>query len=479
MVFETRTLPVIALGLLASCNIFNTTGGLPFLITVNGAVTPAGARGSQIFLSGGNFGSVQGNSQVLFSNALGGLTVPGTIAQASDWSDNYIIITVPTGAFSGGMIVQTSNGTSSIKEFTVSPDVPNIPSTLFTPSAVSWTPSNSLPVGLSGNALVYARVRATGVDTGFVYSIGGADNTGTPTNDVEYAVVAADGSLGAWTPAGSTGLPAVAFHAAVAATPRNSFASSPGFLYVLGGATNSAGTIYRATLSATGTVGAWSSIGTLPAALHSLSAMVYLGSLYVVGGATSGNAPVATVYRTAIQIDGSIGAWQNQGSLPGPRARLGIGALGNYVYAIGGDSATLAPDDTVSSKATATVFYGKLQPGSRNITSWAATGPLQTPRSAHSVVIAGGSILVTGGLYSGRLTGSNEASYATITPADGTVGSFTVATGGTKLTSNLFNHAATGYLAGLSGSSPTFHVLVVGGDDVNSPGTKHVQTFTY
>src|SRR3989454_10847446 len=477
MTLETRTLSVIAFtGLIAACG--GGTVGIPFIGSVNGAASPAGAVGAQVIISGVSYGDVQGSSQALFTNSLGGLSVAAPIAQASDWTNTYIITTVPAGAFSGALVVQTGGGTSGGWPFTVSPSVPNVP---LTPSAVSWTAGSSLPVAVSGNAAVYARLRTTyGTDTGFVYSIGGADNSGAPTSGVYYAAVATNGSLGAWT--ATTSLPtALAFHAAVAATPRNSFVNSTGYLYVLGGTTNSSGMIYRATLSATGTVGNWTSIGTLPAVLHSFAAIIHLGSLYVVGGADGSNVAHADVWRTPIQVNGDLTIpFTTQGSLPAPRARLGIGAYGLYLYAVGGDNATLAPNDpTLPNSGFTAVYYGKLNPSSHNITSWSATGLLETGRSAHTAVVAGGNVLVTGGLYSGATMGTDEESYAAINAADGTVVSFTMASGGTKLTSNLFNHAAVGYLSGLSGSNGVFHVLVVGGDDVNTPGTKHAQTFTY
>ncbi|PYP33286.1 MAG: hypothetical protein DMD49_03650 [Gemmatimonadetes bacterium] len=474
MTLETRTLSVIAFtGLIAACG--GGTVGIPFIGSVNGAASPAGAVGAQVIISGVSYGDVQGSSQVLFTNSLGGLSVAAPIAQASDWTNTYIITTVPAGAFSGALVVQTGGGTSGGWPFTVSPSVPNVP---LTPSAVSWTAGSSLPVAVSGNAAVYARVRTTyGTDTGFVYSIGGADNTGTPTTGVYYAGIGTNGSLEAWKATAS--LPAaLAFHAAVAATPRNSPVNTTGYLYVLGGATNSSGTVYRAALNADGTVGAWTSVGTLPP-LHSFGAIIHLGSLYVVGGANnSANTAVATVYRRTIQVDGSLTTPPGtQGPLPAPRARLGIGAYGLYMYAVGGDTATLAPNDaTPPNSGVVAVFYGKLNPSSHDIATWTAAGQLETARSAHTAVIAGGNILVTGGLYSGAATGTNEDSYAAIA-ADGTVGSFSPASGGTKLTSNLFNHAAIGYLS--TGSNPTFHLVVVGGDNVNAPGTKSAQSFIY
>ena len=49
--------------------------------------------------------------------------------------------------------------------------------------------------------------------------------------------------------------------------------------------------------------------------------------------------------------------------------------------------------------------------------------PTSQTASAHTALIAGGNILVTGGLYCGALTGSHKGSCSVITAADGTVGS--------------------------------------------------------
>jgi len=475
MTFRLRSPAVVALTtLLAACG---GTGfiGVPFVTSVNGASWPAGAVGSQVVISGQVFGSVQGSSQVLFTNAVGGIALPATITSASNWTDTYIITTVPAGAFKGPVVVSTGGGIGGGTIFTVTPSVPEVP---FTPSAVSWTAGSPLPVGVSGNAVAHAQIRTASRDTGFVYSVGGADNTGAAVTGVYYAAVTTTGALGAWT--ATTALPTgLAFHAAVVATQRNSAVTSIGYLYALGGSTNSSGAVYRAALNADGSVGTWSSIATLPAALHSFAAIIYRGSLYVVGGAANGtNAPVATVYRTPIQLNGSLGfsssqTWATEGALPARRARLSIAAFGLYLYAIAGDSATLSPNDSIPrASETATVFFGRLSPNSHEVAAWSVAGTLDVARSAHTAVIAGGNILVTGGLYAGASTGTNDESYAALTLADGTIGSFSVATANTI---HVFNHGATGYLGG----DGTFHVVVAGGDDVNTPGTKHVETFTY
>ena len=480
-VFRAPSLAALAIAFEACGNPFALPSQLPFLANVNGAQSPSGGVGSKILLSGYTFRDVKGSSEVLFTDANGIPNVASPITFAADWADTYILATVPTGSVTGFVVVRTAAGTSVGKPFAVQGAIPTAP---LTPSAVSWTQSgSSLATAVSGNAVAFAQLALSGTaDTEFVYSAGGADNAGNPTTGVYSAGVATNGTLQAWTSTGS-GLPALAYAAAVAATPRNSYVQQTGYLYVLGGVNASGQTvapIYSAPLNANGTVGAFTqSAVSLPAPLRSFGAMVYLGSLYVVGGATTGNTAVATVYRSPIGVDGTLGAWKVQtGSLPGPRARLGIGAFGLYLYAVGGDSAALSPTDTGTTKSSSALFFGRLDPSTHEVASWTSTGALDVPRSAHSVVISGGNILVTGGLYAGALTGTREASYAAIN-ADGTVGAFAAATGTNTIrllcSCSVFNHGATGYLAG----NGSFHVLVAGGDNVNAPGVKRTGAFTY
>ena len=96
----------------------------------------------------------------------------------------------------------------------------------------------------------------------------------------------------------------------------------------------------------------------------------------------------------------------------------------------------------------------------------------------HTALVAGGDVLVTAGLYNGAATGATEESYAQLN-ADGTLASFNGATGSNTILSqgggNLYNHAVVGYVD----ADGAFHVLVLGGDDVNAPGTKHAGGLYY
>lgn len=454
---------------------------VPALQYVDGATKPSGNTGSTVILEGQAFGDRQGAGEVLFSNGTGG-TIAAVIASPSDWTNTFIVTTVPSGAASGDVVVQTGTGTSNALSFTLTSNA------TFSPSTISWTATTSLPVGLSGHSAAFAVVGGASPNN-LVYVTGGADSTYVPRTDVYYATIQADGTLSTWTT--TVALPgAVAFHASVVATPGNSRIKGAGFMYVLGGATDAAGTpsatIYRGALdSLTGAVTGWATLTTtLPAPVHSLGAVIFRGDLYIAGGATTGNAPVAGVYRARIDSTGALGPWQTEPALPFGRAYHGFGQFGGFLYAFGGDSAAVTPNDsnyTTNGTKLSQVVYSRinLRTGDLVGTTWTVNASGMTKAAnKHTAVFAGGTVLITAGLYNGAATGSTEETYAQIN-ADGTVGSFNGATGSHTISSaggaNLFNHAALGYVD----ANGVAHVLILGGDAVNAPGKKRSEVWFY
>lgn len=453
----------------------------PTLSYVNGATRPSGNPGSTVILEGDAFGDHQGTGQVLFSNGAGG-TLAATIASPDDWTNTFIVTTLPSGAGTGPVVVTTGTGTSDSLTFTVTSNA------TFSPSTIGWTATTSLPVGVSGHAAVFANVGGDSSSQNLVYVIGGADSTYVPLADVVYAPVQGSGQLGAWTSTASLPTP-IAFEAAVAATPANSrIKNAAGYLYVLGGATDASGTptatIMRGTLDSLGAVAAWTTLGTsLPVPLHSLGAVIFRGDLYIEGGATTGNAPQAAVFRSRIDSTGALGPWQSQPSLPFARAYAPLSQFGGYLYVWGGDSTAVTPNDssyTQNATKLNQITFAKINLRTGDLTGpWVVNSTTLTKAVAkHTAVIAGGTVLVTGGLYNGAGSGSSEESYAQIN-SDGTVASLNGATGSHTISSagggNLFNQAALTYID----ASGVAHVLVLGGDDVNKPGKKHAQVWYY
>lgn len=68
-----------------------------------------------------------------------------TIASADNWTDTFILTTVPTDAESGPVLVETATGESESLESTVTS------SATFSPSTIAWTETQALPLALSGH----------------------------------------------------------------------------------------------------------------------------------------------------------------------------------------------------------------------------------------------------------------------------------------------------------------------------------------
>ncbi|MEX2258177.1 MAG: hypothetical protein WD672_05655 [Woeseia sp.] len=462
------------------------TAVAPTLSFVNSATKPSGNVGSTVIIEGEAFGDLQGTGEVLFSDGAGG-TIAATIASEDDWIDTFIVTTVPSGAEDGPIVVVTATGTSNELPFNVTE------AATFSPSTINWTSTAALPVGLSGHEAVFVPIDdAQGVRTNYVHVVGGASNDGVPLAEVNVATIQANGTLGAW--AATAPLPAGrAFHTVVVATPFNSKIAGAGEVYVIGGIDTVGGqpltTVHRATLNEDGTVGdgtaaSWTETAALPEPLHSHGVAIFRGAIYVVGGATTDNAPVASVYRARPDEQGELSAWEALTALPSARAYHDVRSFGGFLYSVGGETAQVNPNDSDflnNDSKLAEIAYVpiNLRNGDIDVADWTINAnALPKKRSKHSMLVAGGNIFVTSGLYAGAGTGSSENEFAQIN-SDGSVGSVNGATGSNTLLTeggaNLFNQTAISYID----ADGVAHVMVLGGDNVNLPGNKRSGVLFY
>jgi hypothetical protein len=279
----------------------------------------------------------------------------------------------------------------------------------------------------------------------------------------------------------------VSQHVTLAATPFNSKVQSSGYLYVMGGIEAKSGepvaTIRRVPLDEDGMTGSPEAASLLPMPLHSFGAVVFRSTIYLVGGATTGDEPVAAVHRAAIDTLGNIGPWKELADLPEARAHHQLAGFGGFLYAVGGETAAVDVDDgnySQNASKLSSVAHARIDLRSGLLSSgWSTSGgSMQKARSKHVAVAAGGSLFVSSGLYAAAGTGSSENSYATL-DADGTVGSFGGATGSNTLLSvggvNLFNTRGVTYVDG----SGVAHVMILGGDDVTLLGQKSARVLYY
>jgi hypothetical protein len=455
------------------------TAVAPRLSFVNAATKPSGNPGSTVIIEGDAFGDVQGSGQVLFSNGAGGAVV-ASIAAPDDWTNTFIVTTVSSSAQSGPIFVTTATGASDSLHFNVTQNA------TFSPSTISWTETTAMPEPLSGHSAIYVPIDdALGSTVQRAYVVGGTRLDGTLTGQIHHAEIQATGGLDPWV--STTGLTEPrAFSAVVAATPFNSKVPGTGRIIVLGGIDENGDpstTVYSTALDSEGNLSNVLEATPLPVPLHSAGAIIFRSHVYLAGGATTDHGPVASAYRAAIDTLGVLGNWEELEAMPAPRAYHGFQTFGGYLYAVGGDGGAVAPQGGMNAENQSRLdeaLYVRINLRNGDFLGGWTTNPakLGKARSKHSALAAGGNMFVSAGIYSAATTGSSENIHAQIN-SDGSIASFGGATGSNTLQSagagNIFNHAAIAYVDG----SGVAHVMVLGGNNVNNPGTRSARVFYY
>ncbi|TAN41706.1 MAG: hypothetical protein EPN22_14610 [Nitrospirae bacterium] len=232
------------------------------------------------------------------------------------------------------------------------------------------------------------------VNNGYLYVVGGIDDTGVVKNTVYYAPINSNGSFGTW--ASTTTLPAARrYHASVV---------NNGYLYVIGGAdaTNVQNTVYYAKLKSDGSIDptGWQTATAIDNGTaqkrYAHTSVVNNGYLYVIGGVDNTSTIRNTVHYAKLKSDGSIDAtgWQTTTAIDNgtAQARYNHTSVVNngYLYIIGGNNG-LAQD---------TVYYAKTNDNG-TIGAWSTTQSINVggtkPRYAHTSIVNNGYLYVIGG----------------------------------------------------------------------------------
>jgi len=460
---------VFAIASFTACGSDKGTGpaplGKPVITQVNGVTEPVGLIGMTVMIEGASLGDLA-RGKVYFRGT-GGARIQATVANA-DWTDAFIVTTVPQGTADSSKIwVETTGGVSDSISFTL------ISSGLFSPSNITWSTASALPQPLQGLGAVAVRIGRGSTKGSWVYTVGGADPANVAGKAVYRAPVMADGGVGPWSP--MTSEPAArAYHTVVAATPSTARIDTTvaAYVYALGGvdaAGATVGTVEFTRVGLDGGLTAWQSTTPLPAALHNAGAVVFRGFVYVSGGASGTHQPTATAYRAEVHSDGTLGAWQSVAALPTATAYHSMVSFGPYVYVVGGDNGTVAPTlNTLSGSETNAAYVGRIDMRNGTLPAWASATGMGKARSKGAVVAAGGSLLVSSGIYAGQ-AGSSENTYASIT-ADGSLASWNGATGSNTIDVLLgyaVYNTATVFFLDAQGRG---HVMLLGGANRSTAG---------
>jgi hypothetical protein len=243
-------------------------------------------------------------------------------------------------------------------------------------------------------------------------------------DDVEVAAQNGDGSLGAWTKAGT--LPS-AVNGCTATTDGTN-------LYVVGGIYDDPSKdeqVWSAPLMAEGTIGTFTSLGALPAGhdIVSSHAWVQSGTLFVFDstlgdegdGGTDSFADEGGIVLLHAALGTTLGAWSIDQGPVGFRGRPQYAVTAHDVYAIGG----YLSDDA---NTVVTNGFGASFDSSSGMGQSFATGMLPEPRSFGAGAGVDGYVFVFGG-KDAIFTGAGQPDvYAAAVGSDGTLGTFAAAT---------------------------------------------------
>lgn len=439
----------------------------PTTLRINGVSKPTGLVGMTIIIDGDAFGDSLALSQgtVWFSGSAG--PIPAMIVDtANDWSNTFIVTSVPQGVSDTTMVwVETATGVSDSIEFRL------IQSGAFSPATIAWSTTTPLPQGLQGLGAAFVPVEEGDTPANYVFAIGGADSMAVATNAVYRAVVQQTGALDAWSEV--TALPDErAYHATTAATGFTAAldtTTTAAYLYVIGGQ-DSTGTVMATShyvhVGLDGTVGDWQEGPDLPVGLEGAGAVLFRGYLYVAGGQNDAGEALATTYRARVHSDGSLDSWETLPGMPRASAFGSLVNFGPYIYSVGGESAGVpAAQASTTGTEVSSVALARLnlRTGGFRTEGWVETATMSKGRSKHSSIVGGGAVFTTSGVYSGQ-PGSSENAYANfLTGGNGLLDSWNGATGAdiiaNALGHSLYNQAAVYFID----QDGTGHVLVLGG----------------
>lgn len=292
----------------------------------------------------------------------------------------------------------------------------------------NWQTTSGFTAGRSGPATV--------TYNGYVYVINGYNSTGY-LNDVQYAKMNGDGTLGAWQATTST--PDSGYTKVVA------FAYN-GYLYLIGGYGSSGATasVRYVKINSDGSLASsWQTGPSTPNPYNSLSGAVYNGYLYILGGAYGGQN--STVYYVKINSDGSLASsWTQTASMNTARSNFQTIAYGGYLFAIGGQG-------TSSSNNLNTVESAAIK-SDGTLGSWNFTTSFATPRQLEMAVASNGYLYVIGG-QDNSSNPLGDTQYASIN-GGGTLGTWQTTTSLSAARYTAGSVIANGYIYLLGGNAP-------------------------
>jgi N-acetylneuraminic acid mutarotase len=162
------------------------------------------------------------------------------------------------------------------------------------------------------------------VARGFLYALGGTNDSGVLQSSVERATINANGSLGLWQAVTSMNF----------SRWRPAAVTVGSYIYVLGGSIGAccdvSSSVERAEVNPDGSLGSWQTMTSMTTARHEPSGAVIDNYIYVLGGQNGSGGYLNSVERAAINSDATLGSWQTVSSMLTARRGLAATSSGGY-----------------------------------------------------------------------------------------------------------------------------------------------------
>ncbi len=209
----------------------------------------------------------------------------------------------------------------------------------------------------------------------------------------------------------------------VASPPRNHHltviaqtAAGP-FLYAIGGTNGltNMGNVDRAPIHDDGSIGDFTSLGSIPRATGGMTGAIVNGVIVFAGG--NRGTVTDAAYSAVINADGSLGPWKDAGSTLHFRMHPGSVVQGDTMFVLGGFNDPNVWDDIVSAKVAP----------DGTVSAWAPAGKLPGPLSHFSATLHDGYVYLAGGLDTSAFASPAPlaAAWRGHLLADGTIGEWT------------------------------------------------------
>lgn len=260
----------------------------------------------------------------------------------------------------------------------------------------AWFSGESLPYSLASH------VSFTKANK--IYVAGGSGNDNIARSDVIRADIYSDGSLSFWTLVSNLPTPMI-WH---------SLAEKGSTIYILGGYsgnvtnTSNFNTVYKTNINVDGSVGGWDVLTPLPAPSALGSSVVIGNRLYYAGGnllpqkANDINYATSAIYKADINpIDGKISSWSLAGNLPDKMIDFEMMEINNYLYIFGGRN---------SSGITSTVKRASITPNGL-VDTWIDESSLPQEIRRFGIARVNNILIVAGGINTSMI---NQVHYSNI-----------------------------------------------------------------